>query len=160
GLVVYSGEGKFKDGRLDFVSNPPPTASQEFGIVTIAAMLSDDGTIRGEWVSTTGPGGTLHLWPHDPPSGRNSPKNANIPEQIHTATHGLEAVRLYDQDVAELAAQVRRDFAAGRLIITHTLDTRGATDISQYAEDFLSTLPSLKRLSYLKLFIQEPDAHG
>jgi len=80
-----------------------------------------------------------------------------IPEQFYTHSIVLGTVSLYAQDVRTLISDVRKDFTAGRPITTYST---GGPEVTKYAEDFLAEMPDLGTLSYLKIHIQEPDAHG
>ena len=157
GPVVYGVAGIFNDSVIELTgeATQAPEGIQT-GKVTIKAALTSDGSLRGEWSSTLGTGGTFILLPHDAATPI-PPVPGALPEQLHTANRTLGAIRLYADDVRELISLLRRDFQQGRVIVTFR--ERG-TDISKYANEFENDIARLGTLRYLKLLIQEPETYG
>lgn len=158
GPVVYKVQGSF-DGAEVVVTGDASQAQEGIltGTVTARAALTAEGQLRGTWSSTIGTGGTFHLFPHDPPVSPTTPLPGAPPEQLHSATRVLGALRLYGDDVRELVQFVRRDFNQGRVIVTYS---DHGTEVSKFAEDFLAEFDRVGELRQLKLNIQEPEAYG
>ena len=159
GLVVYSVTGTFEDGVLAFEgATEQRVEGLAFGNINARATLSDQGALIGQWSSTIGSGGTFQLFPHDPPAGAKQGAQAAVPEQVHVVTKYLGAVRIYGKEIEDVIGNVRSDFnASARVIVTYT--PRGSKT-SKYAEDFLASRGPNERLTYISIYIQEPDAHG
>ena len=148
GPVVYSVTGAFDGTSVDLTGTATQAPnSVEYGTITVKAKLTSDGSLRGQWTSTLGTGGTFVLFPHDVPE-QNQSAPGSLPEQLHTATRTLGALRLFADDVRELIGLIRRDFGQGRVVVTY--HERG-TEISKYATDFENDLSRLDELRYLKL---------
>lgn len=155
GAVVYSIEGQFAD-KLTIKGTPVQTQEGvKVGIITAEAILTQEGNLRGKWTSDIGTGGTFTAFPHDVPD--TVAKSSDLPEQLFTRTINLGPVYLFAEDVRQLVEFVRQDFLTGRTVVTY--NSRGSS-VSKYAEDFLKEMPTLERVSYLKLHHQEPEAHG
>lgn len=158
GVTVHEGQGTF-DGSNVLIECPAPSAPEgvAVGSITVRGALSPEGRIEGQWESSIGTAGTFVLFPHD--RARKGPSEADqlLPEQIHTATRSLGAMRLYAADVEELIQFVEKDFRFGRAIVTYYL--RG-NEISKYARDFVGNWQGQDTLHYLKIFISEPEAYG
>jgi len=69
----------------------------------------------------------------------------------------IGALRLFAEDVRQLIGHIKEDFISGRTVVTYNL--RG-NQVTRFAEQFLADMPNLNRLDYLKVNIQEPEAHG
>jgi hypothetical protein len=157
GLVLFEVKGSF-DGSAIELTGVPTKAQEgvETGTVTVKGMLTSEGSIRGQWSSTLGTGGTFVLFPHDMP-GQNLASIGLPPERFHTAVRAIGAVRLFAEDVRELIGFLSRDFSQGRVVVTYH---EGGNEITRYATDFENDLAKLGELRYLKLVIQEPEAYG
>lgn len=158
GIAVYAVEGTFDD-KLRLVGQWKQGGQPEdHGKLEIVAQLTAEGYLRGKWSSTVGTGGTFELFPHDiaaptpPRAGASS-----IPEQIYTRNVSLGALRLYAEDVVNLLQYVQEEFNTPRPIVTYHV--RGS-EVTKYAADFIREASSLGKLSYLKITVQEPEAHG
>jgi hypothetical protein len=157
GVAVYSVKGIVGD-RIDITGTPVAAAEDvQLGDLSAEASLSPDGSLRGKWSTSTGTGGTLQLFPHGASSPDARPPASGVPEQLYTKAVELGAVRVFADDVRSLLLHMHEDFVAGRIVVT--INSRGG-QVSRYADDFLQAMPGLGRLDYLKLFIQEPEAHG
>lgn len=157
GPVVFELRGTFDGTTIDLAG--AATQAPEgilTGNVTVKGTLTAEGQLRGEWSSSLGTGGTFHLFPHDVTERAPLPAGA-LPEQLHTATRALGALRLYADDVRQLIQFLHKDFSQGRVVVTYY--ERG-NEISKYATDFLADLGRLGELRYLKLHVQEPEAYG
>lgn len=154
GVALYDIQGTFEDS-LELKGSPAGTPVEvNLGDLEVTAKLTSEGHLRGEWVSSIGTGGIFVAYPHftempDP--------NTQIPEQFFTHTVAVGAVGLYGQDLASLVVDLRRDFTVGRPVATYST---GAGEVTKYAEDFLAAASTLGKLTYLKLQIQEHEAHG
>lgn len=159
GIAVYVIRGTFDDQTLRVSGEVEQgVPGVEHGVLSIEARLTPDGNLRGTWSSTLGTGGTLEAFPHDmpgkPPQSRSG---ALVPEQLYSRNIVLGSVRLFAEDVVQLFEHLRQDFLTGRLVVTFHSN---GNDVTKYAEDFLKNQSSLGPLEYLKVMIQEPDAHG
>lgn len=161
GVVVYEISGAYEE-ILRFTGKPTiaPQGIQT-GTLTAEARLTPEGQLRGRWTSSIGTGGTFEAHPHDAnspqtPSIATSP-NPNIPEQIFSRNTPLRSLRLFNEDIRQLIRHSKEDFVAGRAVVTYNL--RGS-QVSRYDDQFLSDMPNLDRLDYLKINIQEQEAHG
>lgn len=158
GVAVYAVQGMFGD-TLELIGTPSQVPEgQTYGQIEVKAALTPEGQLRGEWASTTGTGGVFVAFPHDPAHRVSEvPEKVPVPEQIYTRVNSVGSVSLYAPDVLALIAELRKDFSGARLIATFST---GVGEITKYAEDFVSDFERLRTLTYLKLQIQEPEAHG
>lgn len=156
GIAVYSVSGTFDD-RLRLTAEwEQGGAPEDHGTLTIEAVLTSEGNLRGTWTSTIGTGGAFELFPHD--SGALEEQGGiEGPEQLYTRRIALGAIRLYASDVEALLRYVKEEFAAPRPIVAYKV--RG-NEVAKYAEDFVSEFSAIGDLDYLKITVQEPDAHG
>ena len=69
----------------------------------------------------------------------------------------MGSIRLFKDDVVQLVNFLKKDFSNGRVIVTYS--QRGS-ELTKYADDFLEQLDGIDQLNYIKLVIQEPEAHG
>jgi len=158
GIAVYSVEGTFDD-RLVLTGHWKQGGDPEHhGVLSIEGRLTSEGYLRGTWNSTIGTGGTFDLHPHDlvlstPPAT----PDGSIPEQLYSRNVSVGAIQLYAQDVLELLRYVQEEFTAPRPVVTYHV--RGS-EVTKYAVDFIKEIPTLGRLNYLKVTVQEPDAYG
>ena len=159
GLVIYDVKGTFDGATLELEGDPKQAAPGiETGRITVKAILNPQGNFRGQWHSSLGTAGTFELFPHDlTPADQGKNVGGPIPEQQHTARQSIGAVRLYMDDVRELVQTIRKDFSIGRLVVTYK---SAEIENTRYFEDFEKVDASLGELQYLKLSIQEPEAHG
>lgn len=159
GLAIYDIQGTFDEETLQVTGKPTKNSEgHELGDLAVEAKLTPEGNLRGTWSTTLGTGGTFEVFPHDiatkTPLARTG---LVVPEQLYTRNVSLGAVRLFSEDVTQLLQHVQQDFVSGRLIVT--FNARGS-EVTKYAEDFLLDAKSLGPLKYLKIVIQEPEAHG
>lgn len=157
GVVVYKLKGTFDGSVIDVECEPtqvPPNV--EAGTLSAKASLTPEGELRGQWSSTIGTGGTLHLFPHDQGQQERSAAGPLL-EQLYTATRPVGALRLYLGDVMDLIGLLRREFNQGLVVVTYR---KAGSEISTFANAFERETPSLKELNYLKLFVQETEAPG
>ena len=157
GLVVYDVSGSFDGTKLnlkgDATQSPPGVQT---GHIKIEGGLAPQGHIRGQWISTLGTGGTFELYPHDAAPDQSA--KSSIPEQLYSSRIPVGAVRLYPDDVRDTIEAMRKDFIAGsRIVATYKV---GGVDTTKYLEDFWQEAAKLDELRYLKLAVQEPEAHG
>lgn len=159
GIAVYHVAGKF-DNQLTLTGTPQQIRQGvEAGNLVIEAELTSEGHMRGSWKSSLGTGGTFQAYPHDASKsnlGRGD-ITAALPEQLYTANITLGAIRLSAEAVDELVAFVRREFVVGRPVLTYMV--RG-NEVTKYYEDFKTDADLPSELRYLKLNIQELEAHG
>jgi hypothetical protein len=156
GAVVYAVVATFDGSKLEFQGNCTKSPEGiQVGDVQGKGDLTPDGQLKGVWSSSLGTGGTFHLFPHDsPPTATTTDL---IPEQLHSATRQVGALRLYADDVRAMIGSLARDFRQGRVVATYRV---GGSEVSKYAKDFEEDFERLAKLRYLKLTIQEPEAHG
>ncbi len=158
GLVVYAVQGTFSEGTLDLTGEPnqAPDGIQT-GQLKAQARLTPEGSLRGSWQTSLGTAGTFELFPHDAPSDQTRQLAGSIPEQLHTTRISIGAVRLFADDIHELAALLRKDFSSGKLIATYK---SGGVENVRYFDDFEKDAHKNQSIQYLKLSLQEPEAHG
>ncbi|WP_091991931.1 hypothetical protein [Marinobacter gudaonensis] len=159
GVSVYQCEGSVDNERLMMDCTPEyAPEGVELGNVTISGSLNRDGNIRGDWESTIGTAGTFELFPHSSNDSQfaveSKPGN---PEQIHNKTLQVGSLRLFKEDVVQLINFMKKDFTAGRVIVTYA---QRSSELTKYADDFLEKIDDIGTLNYLKLVIQEPEAYG
>lgn len=157
GVSVYRIEGKF-DGHLLLTGKWQQGGEPEHhGVLTIEGRLTSEGFLRGTWKSTIGTGGTFNLYPHDLAIASPTTNADSTPEQVYSRNITIGAVKLYAEDVLNLLKYVQEEFTTPRPVITY--HTRGS-EVTKYAEAFVTEAPNLGKIDYLKIFVQEPDAHG
>lgn len=83
--------------------------------------------------------------------------SGTVPEQIYSSNITLGAIRLNSAAIDELVQFVRRDFLIARPVLTYVV--RG-NEVTKYFEDFKADVDVPPELRYLKLTIQELEAHG
>jgi len=158
GVVVYNVTGIFKDGVHLTGKTETVIENVVFGDLTVEATLTTEGSLKGEWSTTLGSGGPFIAHPHGGSKTLNASTSDVEIEQFYTRTHVLGALNLDRAAVLSLIELVKKDFnAGGRLIITYR---NGGAEITKYGADFEASIEGLGELSYLKLFIQEPDEFG
>jgi hypothetical protein len=160
GLTVYQVTGTFDGTALHFEGDPAQAQAPQgvvLGAIEATAALTPEGQIRGTWRSSIGTGGTLEAYPHDQPSPDQRTPGAQPPEQIYTSTISVGAVRIYGQDLWALVQFIRKDFVVGRPVVTYRIL---GNEVTKYLEDFQKEAPTFAELRYLKLMVQEPEAHG
>jgi hypothetical protein len=159
GSSIYKCSGTINDGIV--LQCEPETEDPEVlqGKVTVQGKFTASGCIKGSWESTIGTAGTFELFPdiNFLPEKVNTSSREKFPEQIHNKTIKLGSVRLFKADVIKLITLIKDGFTSGKVIITYT--ERGSV-LTKYANDFLENIENLEELNYMKLVIQEPEAHG
>lgn len=158
GLTIFKVTGTF-DSKLQLTGEPiQASPGVEVGTLEVNAVLTPDGSLRGDWKTSHGTAGTFTAFPHDFPEGASGTQHGGTtPEQVYTSTARLGALRLYGRDVLRLLQFIKKDFLSARPVVTYRV--RG-TEVSKYAEQFIKELSTLGELRYLKVNIQEPEAHG
>lgn len=158
GVAVYHVIGDF-DGKLRLDGTPQQASpGVQLGTLTAEADLTSEGSLRGKWSTSLGSGGPFQAFPHDP--GRSDQAGdhmGTVPEQIYSSNITLGAIRLSAASIDELAQFVRRDFIAGRPVLTYVV--RG-NEVTKYFEDLKADVDVPSEFRYLKLTIQEMEAHG
>lgn len=159
GLVIYKVNGEFADGKLQLQGSSKQTdQGEESHTINATAVLTSQGLFRGRWESSLGNAGTFVLYPHDlPPAIQVKQSDNPVPEQLHTSRQTAGAIRLYAEDFHELAQVIKRDFDVGQLVVTYQKDK---IENTRFLEQFATEMTSLGEVQYLKLFIQELEAHG
>lgn len=159
GLALYSIVGTFGDTlRLEGQPAVEPVQPISLGVLTVEARLTEEGNLRGTWHSSLGTGGTFEAYPHDINSPAPTAKpDGDVPEQIYTRNIALGAIRLYGDEIKRLIQYMKEDFRSGRVIATY--NTRGS-QVTKYVDDFLLEATALGDIEYLKIQVQEPEAHG
>jgi hypothetical protein len=159
GLVVYSLTGTF-DEALRLTGKPKQgKEGVEYGELTVEARLTPEGNLRGLWNTSIGSGGTFTAYPHTVDTSSGSGVAApNIPEQLYTKAVTLGAVRVFGDDIKKIIEDVAQGFDGARPVVTY--EVSGGSQVSKYAQDFLAGMPQLGKLTYFKVFVQQPEAHG
>lgn len=158
GVSVYSVQGEF-DGRLSLEGEWRHGGEAEHhGALSVNGRLTSDGNLRGTWESTVGTGGTFELSPHDAAISDTRPsQSVHGPEQLYTRRKTLGAIRLYAKDIPELLHYMSAEFANPKPVVTYQV--RGS-DVTKYSSEFLQEFGEIGELRYLKILVQEPEAHG
>lgn len=158
GLTVFSVTGTF-DGTLRVRGDPAQVPQGvQAGALEVTAVLTPEGNLRGEWKTAIGTAGTFVAYPHDvPEAGEATQAVGSVPEQLYMSTARIGALRLFGTDVLSLIQFLRKDFLVGRVVVTYKI--RG-NEVSKYADEFGRELSALGDLRYLKITVQEPEAHG
>ena len=158
GIAVYTVEGTFDDLLALTGHWRQGGDADAHGELSIKARLTSEGNLYGTWSSSIGTGGTFDLFPHE----KGLPKGATasepgVPEQIYSRNVSIGALKLYAEDIFSLLRYVQEDFNAPRPVVTYHV--RGS-EVTKFASDFISEAMGLGSLEYLKVAIQEPEAHG
>ncbi len=157
GAAVYHVEGEYGE-TISLIGQPKQSREGvELGELTIQGTLTPEGYLKGKWESTLGTGGLFSLYPHGEGQKEAAENLAGVPEQFYNQNIQLGALILYEEDIRKLIGHVLVDFDSGRAIVTYN---DGGPDVTKYADDFLKNPPEAAELKYLKIFVQEPDAHG
>lgn len=158
GLSIYNFTGSYRDKIiLRCVPRSTPTGLL-VGEITVEGALTPEGNLRGTWNSTIGTAGTFDAYPHNIRTGDQSgTKTQGMPEQIFNKNIPIGSIRLFSEDVKKLITFIEKDFQIPRSIVTYTLRGSQAT---KYSDDFLREVETLGEIKYLKISIQEPEAHG
>lgn len=155
GLVVYEISGSFTD-KFELTGKPVQARSGlELGELSLEATLNSQGLMNGTWKTSIGAAGTFNAFPQDFEVNNLSPTSA--PEQIYTKNISLGAIRLFREDVLNLLNHVKQDFNFNKVVVAYNAN---GSEVSQYEEAFLRDSESLGTLDYLKIQIQEHEAHG
>lgn len=157
GITLYQIEGEY--GETITLHGEPSQAPEGIilGPIDVVASLTSEGSMRGTWESTLGTAGTFNAFPHSEAHQDIASTGVSIPEQIYSQSLELGALVLYPEDIQRLISQVALDFETGRVTVTYN---GGGPNVTRYADDFLNSPPNISELSYLKIMIQEPEAHG
>lgn len=157
GLSIHAVAGSF-DGTVLHLSGTATNVPDgvEIGDLRVEANIMPSGSLKGEWSTTLGAAGTFELFPHDAQS-TSAARAAGLPEQIHTATATLGALRLKADDLRALVAIIQSEFSVGRAAVTYA--EKGPA-IMKFADDFLASTDGLQELREVTIQIQEPDAFG
>ncbi len=162
GPTHYAVQGEFDGSHLRLrgqVGQKPEDMIA--GDIEIIGSLKPDGSLRGQWSSEVGTGGTFVLHPHDVASTAPAAPSASstLPERLHTSVRTVGAVRLGQRDVHALIAEVSRDFENPTTIVTYEAMGEG-NERSCYAHDFQDDMARLEELRYLKVVSREPEAYN
>jgi hypothetical protein len=158
GLALYEFTGEFDEGLKLDCKALNPKEEQEFGDIKVEGILTPEGNLRGEWHSTIGTAGTFDAFPHEISSvPQDGSKHGNIPEQIYNKNIRIGSVRLFSDNIKKILSFIKQDFTQGRAVVTYTV--RGS-QVTKYSEDFIREIELLGEINYLKVTIQEPEAHG
>lgn len=154
GLVVYKVNGTYNDEILLTGKATTEAEGVEFGELSVKAALTPEGSIKGEWSTSLESGGPFIAHPHG--TGTVSTEKTDLEiEQFYTQSYNLGALRLAKDDIMSLIEIAKRDFNHdAKLIVTYR---SGGAEVTRHSKDFIAQMDALKKLTYLKLFIQEPD---
>lgn len=156
GPVVYQLSGEFDGSTISLEGQCTSSGEAvQVGNIRGTGKLTPEGHLRGEWSSDIGTGGIFHLFPHDVNAEETS--LGFPPEQLHTITKRIGALRLYANDVEALMRVLAQDFKQGRVVATYRAL---GTEVARYAPDFQRDFNRLGQIFYLRLFIQEPEIYG
>ncbi|MGU1878419.1 hypothetical protein ACSEUI_18130 [Pseudomonas aeruginosa] len=157
GLVTYEVHGTYTDEVVLTGNAIKKTEGVEYGELAVKAALTPEGSLKGEWSTSIGSGGPFVAHPHGVGAANTEKTDLGI-EQFYTQAYTLGALRLAKDDVISLMEAVKKDFnAEAKLIVTYR--SAGA-EVTQHGKDFIAQMGGHKNLTYLKVFIQEPDEFG
>ncbi|VVP24061.1 hypothetical protein PS876_03981 [Pseudomonas fluorescens] len=157
GLVTYKIQGTYKDEVVLTGKAITETEGVEYAELTVKAALTPEGSLKGEWYTSAGSGGPFVAHMHDVGAANTDKTNLDI-EQFYTQGYTLGALRLAKDDVISLMEAVKKDFnAEAKLVVTYR--SAGA-EVTQHEKDFLALMGGHKKLTYLKVYMQEPDEFG
>ncbi|MBL8638889.1 MAG: hypothetical protein JNK24_00900 [Alphaproteobacteria bacterium] len=158
GLVIYKISGSFDD-KLKIMGEPLSAPENlQVGDLEIDGALNSQGHIQGTWKTVLGTQGTFIAFPHEmAPAKSSSSAGSLIPEQIYIKSISLGAITLFSDDIVNLISVIKQDFVSGRVIVTYTFN---GNEVTRYEEAFLANAEKLGALNYLKISIQEHEAHG
>lgn len=155
GLTVYTVSGTFDGLKLELQGHTDRKVDDiEFSPLTASATLQQNGSLRGEWETTAGAGGSLELWPHD--GSRSMPADVAIPDQMHTARHQFGPIVLERVDAIEIADDIQKELPKARIVVT--FDT--GAEQSRYLPDFKAMNFSTETAGMLKIHGAEADPSG
>lgn len=154
GVVEYHLEGTREENGHLILDGTVKNGQQgvDYGNLHIEGDLTADNTIRGSWSTNIGTGGNYILHPFVTPANISSIP----PLQIVTKRVYLGFIQIYRDDIDKIVQHIKRDFSIGKIIATYIQE---GTEGSTLYEDFIN-IPNLRRLSYLKLFVSEPEGNG
>lgn len=157
GLVIYSVTGDV-DSNIAFTATPEKHPEGiVVGVVTVEAAVRQDGAIAGKWESAIGTAGTFEAFPHGKVGDTPASRDREVPEQVFNRTVEIGSVRLFQDDLKGLITILSKDFVHARPVATFNL--RGS-EVTKFADAFLSELKNLPQLRSLKINIQEPEPNG
>lgn len=158
GLVTYKVHGTYNNDEVLLTGDATKkTEGVEYGELTVKAALTPEGSLKGEWSTSIGSGGPFTAHPHGAGAVNTGSTDLGI-EQFYTQAYTLGALRLAKDDVISLMEAVRKDFnAEAKLIVTYR---SGGAEVTQHGKDFIAQMGGHKSLTYLKVFMQEPDEFG
>lgn len=152
GLVQYQLEGTISDTGHIVLDSTSVEGREgvEYGDLHIEGDLSTDNTLRGNWRTSIGTGGTylLHPFVNTALSG--------TPQQLVTRRIYLGFVQIYRDDIIRIVQHIRKDFPIGKIIVTYTHE---GTEGGIFYDDFIA-MTDLRRLDYLRLAVNEPEGNG
>jgi len=147
GLAIYKLVGTFDEKlKLDCKPHQAPQGI-ELGEVTVEAVLTPEGNLRGTWQSTLGTAGTFDAFPHNTHAPQTSSEAEKIPEQLYNKNIPIGSIRLFSEDIRRLITFVGQDFKQATPIITYNL--RGS-QVTKYAHDFLNDIDISRTNKILK----------
>lgn len=157
GLVTYEVHGTYDDEVKLTGNAATQTEGVEYGELAVKAALTPEGSLKGEWSTSIGSGGPFVAHPHGVGAANTEKTDLGI-EQYYTQAYTLGALRLAKDDVISLMEAVKKDFnAEAKLIVTYR---SGGAEVTQHGKDFIAQMGGFKNLTYLKVFMQEPDEFG
>lgn len=154
GFAVYEVSGAY-DGTKLKIEGHSETGDPRLGKLSAVAQLNSKGELSGEWETDIGASGTMNLFPHDALAAVAT-NSAKSPEQIHTARHEFGAVAVDRDQLLALADEMQRDFSKSEVIVT----VAAGTEQIRLLSDFKSAKFTADRASVIKLYVQQPEAHG
>ena len=157
GLVTYEVHGTYTDEVVLTGNVITKTEGVEYGELSVKAALTPEGSLKGEWSTSIGSGGPFIAHSHGVGAANTEKTDLGI-EQYYTQAYTLGALRLAKDDVISLMKAVKKDFnAEAKLIVTYR---SGGAEVTQHGKDFIAQMGAYKNLTYLKIFMQEPDEFG
>ncbi|MNJ26743.1 hypothetical protein D3C77_212330 [compost metagenome] len=154
GLVTYKVHGTYNDEVLLTGEAITKKDGVEYGELSVKAALTSEGSLKGEWSTSIGSGGPFTAHPHGAGAANTEKTDLEV-EQFYAQSYTLGALRLAKDDVMSLMEAIKKEFSVeAKLIVTYRC---GGAEVTQHGKDFIVHMDALKKLTYLKLFIQEPD---
>jgi hypothetical protein len=153
GVAVYELRGSFDGTNIALVGKPKdPPDNVMMGEVSVTGKLNAQGSLRGEWSSTLGTGGTVVLHRHD---SADEQEPSSVADQLHIKRHKFGAVALKRVDILKLADKMQSQFQSN-VIVTVT----AATSQSRTLPDFKKTELPYPTAEAIKLYVQQHEQGG
>ena len=152
GIVAFSILGHFTETKL-FLKGKAKLNESEANL-SVECTLVPNGNLEGLWNVDTGAGGTVLLFPQQ--SSQPDKVQVSPADQLYTARHEFEPVKLDKNDIIIVANIIQQSFSASKVIVTYS----DGAERSVLLDNFKQMPGSEKHINFLKLFARGPDFGG